>query len=177
MPTHNGITFTLQSQYDALSIPEYPSATAVLNPCSSSRSSSEYADSVAEIPPTSPQLIEAYIPVYPSSQFWLTYQCHEWRRQCPEARFLYFKLFMQGRCILSWGVGKEEEWQGKTMFGLFDAGSDFEGRRVVERRGFFFGKTCEDGQFEIRVFRAKARRREKTVCEMFDDGAGGGALR
>ena len=34
--------------------------------------------------------------------------------------------------------GEQENWRGKTIFGLYDAGTDFEGKRVVEKRGLFF---------------------------------------
>lgn len=58
------------------------------------------------------------------------------------------------------------------MYALFNAGTDFEGRRIVEKKGLFFprrGRSVEgDGiGFEIRVFRAKARKREALKYETF----------
>ena len=75
--------------------------------------------------------------------------------------------------MLSWGVSEEEDWQGKVVCGFWDAGTDFEGKRVVEKRGLFFPQDEEaGGGFEIRVFRAKARRREEVKHEMFqEDGS------
>ena len=75
---------------------------------------------------------------------------------------------------VSWGTGAGEQWCGKMVFGLFDAGTDFEGGRVVEKRGLFFKSfhDADDGDdeetrqgverekgFEVRVYRANGRRR------------------
>ena len=55
------------------------------------------------------------------------------------------------------------------MYALFNAGTDFEGRKVVEKRALFFPKQARDGDgFEVRVFRAKARRREVVRYEALD---------
>ena len=83
-------------------------------------------------------------------------------------RYYYFKLRIGGKDIVSWGVGEEEGWSGKTVYAPFAAGTDFEGKKVVEKRGFFFPTApngSEGGGFEIRVYRAKARRREATRYE------------
>lgn len=58
------------------------------------------------------------------------------------------------------------------MYALFNAGTDFEGRRIVEKKGLFFprrGKLGEreGGTFEVRVFRAKARKREALEYKPF----------
>lgn len=49
------------------------------------------------------------------------------------------------------------------MFALLDGGRDFEGKRIVEKRGFFFpgADGHHSDSFEIRIFRAKARRTEQ----------------
>jgi len=64
------------------------------------------------------------------------------------------------------------------MFAPYDGGTDFEGRRVVEKRGFSFPLSVtkagvEDDVtqdvLELKVFRNKARRRESDVVpEVFD---------
>ena len=50
------------------------------------------------------------------------------------------------------------------MYALCNAGTDFEGRKVVEKKGLFFpnddGEAGVGGGFELSVFRAKARKRE-----------------
>ncbi|KAF2773770.1 hypothetical protein EJ03DRAFT_68719 [Teratosphaeria nubilosa] len=189
MPTLNDITVTLQSQYDALAIPEFASKDALLNDASPTPTRQYYvsdgedearASAIEPILPTDKQSIDAYIPTYPSSQFWICYQCPGFQSDIVEGvGYYYFKFIVGDRCFLSWGSGAEDSWCGKTMFGLFDGGTDFEGRQMVERRGLFFAHDfylAGDETFEIRVFRAKARRREKTSHEVFDENLNGGGL-
>jgi len=187
MPTYRGITVSLQSQYDALTIPEQPL------PSASSRSEDLLLDSVrnderyftvgemeGEVATPSTRLAEVSVPIYLCSRFWISYSCPT---PLPDndCRFYYFKLFISGKCIVSWGVGEGDNWEGKTVCGLFDGGTDFEGRSVIERRGFFFADKEDavegiSGGFQIRVYRSKARRREKVVVEMHDGSAPSGGL-
>ena len=111
----------------------------------------------------------------PSSQFWISYSCAP-PTEPKDVQHFYFKLYVSGKCIVSWGVGKKEHWCGKTHFALYDAGTDFEGKRVIEKRGLFFpkdGRAREGAGFEIRVFQAKARKREGVRYDIFK--AEGGA--
>ena len=178
MPTFRSITLSLQSQHDAALLPE------------------ETIHPHPNTPPTNPATpsartttVTARVPTYPSSRFWICYSCPA---PPPPAfsssssdnvpRFYFFKLYVGGRCLLSWGVGERDAWCGKTGFGLYDGGTDFEGRRVVVRRGFFFPSSSlvegegagsgsgSGGGFEVRVFRSFARRRERGVeVERFED--------
>ncbi|KAK5708017.1 hypothetical protein LTR97_000557 [Elasticomyces elasticus] len=161
MPSLCGINVSLQSQYDALTIPEYPLADEA-------SSTPKLDDRVNELKKTA----DVQIPIYQSSQFWLSYTCPPAPEDC-SFRFYYFKLFVKDRCVVSWGTGEEEDWSGKTVFALYDGGHDFERRRVIEKRGFFFpsrGITGinEQEMFEVRVFRSIARKREKGVIESFE---------
>jgi hypothetical protein len=155
------VAITLQSQYDCCTIPE------TLTPSS------------RNLLPIANRTITAAIPIYPASQFWISYQCPLPPPAKPggdETRFYYLKLLIAGRCVLRWGVGENEEWQGKVVCGFWDAGTDFEGKRVVEKRGLFFPNVREGGEgdgFEIRVFRAKARKREEVKYEAFRDARDG----
>ncbi|KAK1075392.1 hypothetical protein LTR74_000354 [Friedmanniomyces endolithicus] len=101
------------------------------------------------------------IPVYPNSQFWMSYRCPRPPAPLPPSstsetatgndnsfRFWYFKVFAAGRggkdvCLVSWGVGEREDWSGKTVFALF------EGRRKggLEKRGFFFAAAGARGGY------------------------------
>ena len=57
------------------------------------------------------------------------------------------------------------------MFGLYDGGTDFEGRRIVAKRGFFFPREDGEGKgFEVRVFRCRARRRTKAALGVMTEG-------
>lgn len=115
-----------------------------------------------------------YVPIYSGSQFWINYACPAINDS--ETKFFYFKLFVKGQCLLSWGVGKEEQLSGRVTFAVFDGGVDFHGKRVLEKRAFFFQNADtsrrQGGDFEIRIFRSKARKREPAKFEKFmlDEG-------
>ncbi|KAI7545707.1 hypothetical protein KC331_g6056 [Hortaea werneckii] len=194
MPTYRGITLALQSQYDALTIPEasLPSAMPVPEDglvdfaigggredrflVEDSCTDSGVSGTVYYLDPAL-RTADVSIPIYACSQFWIVYACPTpFSAIRPEndvqVRYFFFKLLVRGQCIVSWGCGEEQGWQGKTMFGLVSSGSDFERRRVVEKMGFFFppyspeaydGSDCADTvAFEVQVFRSWARRRERT---------------
>lgn len=200
MPEYAGFSIALASQYDAATIPE--SRVRVL-------SAPTHLDRIAtESPGLGVQhsdktfqdrgdgakgtVVEACVPVWAGSQFWVCYACpppsagededsqdEDVEKEVEEdVKYFYFKLYVSGRCVLSWGVGEEGKWKGKTMFGLFDGGRDFEGRRIVEKRGLFFpndvlGCRTDDDGFEIRIFRAKARRREVVDYQGMSEMVGG----
>ncbi|KAI9817643.1 MAG: hypothetical protein M1832_004647 [Thelocarpon impressellum] len=145
MPTYRSITLSLVSQYDILTIPEFPPPPSAL-------------------PAALTSLVQTYIPTYPSSQFWLTYSI---AGPHPPGLLYYFKLFLNGAHVISWGVGEEERFRGKTVFALFDAGDGLwsaAGRRtrLLEKRAFCFGPDGDDeGAMEVRVFRAGGRKKER----------------
>lgn len=111
-----------------------------------------------------------YVPIYSGSQFWINYACPD--PEGTETKFFYFKLFIKGRCLLSWGVGEEDQLSGRVTFAIFDGGSDVVGKRILEKRSFFFhnadASQRHGGNFELRVFRSKARKREPAKFEKFD---------
>lgn len=145
MPTLRNITIALQSQYDALLIPErLPGEVNVPEDLG------DHQDAVT-----------VEIPVYPSSQFWISYCCPP-PNPVGSFRFWYFKLSANGNHVASWGCGEKDHWYGKTVFALGQSGTDFQGRSVVDKRGFFFpgaGHATGGGTFEIKVYRSLGRRR------------------
>lgn len=163
MPTHRGITIALQSQYEGLNVPEY-----------TSREPAQPRDKVIK---------SIYIPTYPASQFWVCYQCPPppiARGPGKETRYYYFKLYSGDKCVLSWGVGEAKNWSGKTVFGLYDGGRDFEGSRVLVKRAMMFPALSRmgsgDGGFRVEVFRSFGRRRERVKYEVFEGEKAGGEL-
>ena len=186
MPTHAGITISLQSQYDALTLPEHdvhittvsPSLSALANHTPTHNEHPDKTFANHHHSPAATPIVTASVPAYPHSQFWLSYACAppplDDDGEEEAFAFYFFKLFVNGVCILSWGVGARDQWKGKTVFGLFDGGRDFEGARVVERRGLFFGAEAARGGFEVWVHRAKARRREGVKLVGVADVLGGG---
>lgn len=158
MPEHKGIHVALISQYDAMLIPEYHSPT-------------DDNDTQAT------QHIDTYIPNYAASQFWIRYAC-DTTNQSPETRFYYFKLYVAGKPVVAWGCGAQDEFMGETLFIPSDARSDDNGPR--QKLGLFFPRDAKASpnvpSFEIRVFRARARKRQERHYadgDLAQGGAGG----
>lgn len=183
MPTYRGISISLQSQYDALTIPEFPPPPPSSTPATppKRRNAFAYTRSPASFSsPTPPRIAVVYVPIYSGSQFWINYACPTTNDK--ETKFFYFKLFVKGRCLLSWGVGEEDRLSGRVTFAIYDGGLDAAGKRVLEKKSFFFHNAAtgqnRGGNFEIRVFRSKARKRETAKFEKFEqddeDGAQNG---
>ena len=61
-------------------------------------------------------VVTVYVPTYPSSQFWLRYSIAP---PYPPKALYYFKLFLNGKCVVSWGCGEKDGYRGKTVFGLY----------------------------------------------------------
>ncbi|SMY23645.1 unnamed protein product [Zymoseptoria tritici ST99CH_1A5] len=173
MPKYRGFSIFLKSQYDALTIPEFVAPPSIfetpprrLQPPTDGSSSAPPKDSPST--PKPPRISTVYVPIYPGSQFWIHYAC-----PVPDGHvsFYYFKLFVRGQCLLSWGVGEENDFQGRLAFGVYDGGQDFQGRQVLEKRAFFFPTTDvgarRSGSFELRVYRSRARKREPPKYEKF----------
>ncbi|KAF1999756.1 hypothetical protein P154DRAFT_620700 [Amniculicola lignicola CBS 123094] len=171
MPTYRSINIELHSQFDIETLPEY-----------FPRSQAYYTKQ--DITATIPKLIDdqtstcsVYVPVLPSSQFWVSYSISP---PVPEGQQFLFKLFINGAHVVSWSCGKEEEYKGKTMFGLYERELDDEGKKRVEKRAFFFSAVGDDGNWkgvkdifdldacvEIHVHRAHGRRRMVREIEEF----------
>lgn len=171
MPTYRSITTSLVSQFDICSIPEFTPPAAPNDPFSTP-------------PPlidTVRSLVSVYIPIYPASQFWLSYSISP---PNPPELIYYFKLYINGRSIVSWGCGANDDFKGKTMFGLFDSTQ----RRGTLRQSFFerrvlcFSPEAETGQseipdslsdvMEVKVFRSKGRKRIEPELQEYQSSPG-----
>jgi hypothetical protein len=141
MPEYKGVHVALVSQYDAMLIPEH-------------HPPNEKDDDAERL--TGTRTVDAYISNYAASQFWIRYACDKSTKE-PETRFFYFKLYIAGTFSVAWGCGAHDEWEGKTLFVPKDVGR--------EKLGFFFPHdiegTSQTPALEIRVYRAKARRRQE----------------
>ena len=176
MPTYRSITISLISQFDILTIPEFAPPTTPNDP---------FSNAPTLVNPDQ-SLVSVYIPTYPSSQFWLSYSISP---PHPPKLLYYFKLYLNGNLVVSWGCGKDDDYRGKTMFGLFKpyrtSGLAKDGAAALERRVLCF---CPDiaspdhaitddlnDVMEIRVFRSKARKRiEPEVKSLQSPGASSG---
>ncbi|KAL9576209.1 MAG: hypothetical protein Q9212_007291 [Teloschistes hypoglaucus] len=159
MPTYRNITINLVSQFDILNIPEYAPSTTQNDP---------FAETPALVDKS---LVSCYIPIYPLSRFWFAYSISA---PHPPKALYYFKLFINGVCVVSWGCGEENDFKGKTMYALFDSGELWMGEPTVDAMGFGFTSETTDsnppnGMFdhamEVRVYRARGRRRIKSDLE------------
>ncbi|KAK5173788.1 uncharacterized protein LTR77_002469 [Saxophila tyrrhenica] len=134
---------------------------------------------------TSGNRITVLLPATPSAQFWLSYACPDPAVAFgEETKFLYFKVVLKGRCVLSWSVGAKDEWKGKAVVGFFEKEGEDDGGMRVEKRGFFFpgpevlGRDWVSGWQEgmkIHVFRAKGRKRCELAYEAFEEFGGLGS--
>ncbi|KAI5199756.1 hypothetical protein E4T39_06051 [Aureobasidium subglaciale] len=151
MPAAEGIVVILESQFDADTIPEAAIA----------------GRDVADTASYEQRSVDVYVPSYLGSQFWISYTVNPAMLAPPHAptKYVFFKLMLDGECIVSWGAGEAEEWKGKTMWAFF-SGEDQGGWRAVDKRAFFFHPTGDDQDFDILAFRARGRRR---ACRQFDE--------
>ena len=169
MPTYRSITTNLTSQFDILTIPEFEPPRTLIDPFVNAPTLINHDRSVVSV----------YIPTYPSSQFWL---CYSISPPYPPKMLYYFKLYINGNHIVSWGCGEEENYEGKTMFGLYDAGPTPFKDNQIERRVLCFGPDRGHGDkssmdnlddvMEIKVFRSKGRRRAAPAIEEFHSLSG-----
>lgn len=170
MPAHDSITLALHSQHDAAPLPE-KHLSAHLKPAINNNGSN---------------LTTVSIPFLPRAQFWLSLLIHPPPPPESDTKFLLFKIYATNpkrkaaeQHLLSFSLGAKEDWRGKIMHGFSAADeTDFEGRKIVEKRGMFFGKGAGEGVFggvekglEIKVFRARGRRKICAVFERVEEGA------
>ncbi|ETS77185.1 hypothetical protein PFICI_11059 [Pestalotiopsis fici W106-1] len=188
MPIFRGIDISVVASADAKSLPEYPhpdgSSVHLVSPDTDSGSPKAADSSIisdgdpARQKKTNPR-ISVYVPSMPGDQFWLKYSII---RTPPPATHLYFKMFMNGALITSWGILGDIEKKtqpqqpigGTVVRALYEPGErwtntsmDTEGRTIgIETRYFFFmpaldtQSAAEDGgMIEVQVFRSKGRRR------------------
>ena len=99
------------------------------------------------------------------------------------APYYFFKLFMNGRNIASWGVNSRKDKNFQIMRGLFEPSDkwNYKVGHVVyknmglESRPFFFGMDNErsaaqnGGLIEVRVFRGRGRVRKMPEPPEFKD--------
>jgi hypothetical protein len=169
MPTYRSINIALHSQFDVETLPEYFPL-----------SQSHYPDAckVPKLVDDATSTCSVYIPVLPGSLFWIGYSVSP---PVPAGHFFLFKLYINGAHIVSWSTGKDEDWKGKTMFGLYDRPEDEDGKTRLEKRVLSF--TSPQGKekwadvkdvfdekmcIEIKVHRAHGRKRMEREVEHYE---------
>ncbi|KAL8969305.1 MAG: hypothetical protein Q9183_002063 [Haloplaca sp. 2 TL-2023] len=166
MPTYRNITINLISQLGILNIPEYDPPAAAHDPFSEPQAIVDNS------------LVSCYVPIYPLSQFWFQYNISA---PHPPRALYFFKLFINGTCIVSWGCGEENGFKGSTMYGLYDSGERCTGEPGVDMRGFGFARGAAsqgpsdamlERVMEIKVYRSRCRRRIQPELEEFKTPGG-----
>lgn len=171
MPTYRTITISLVSQFDIMTIPEYEPPKVPNDPFSEAPVLVDAAKS----------LVSVYIPTYPSSQFWIYYSIAP---PYPPKALFYFKLFLNGSCVVSWGCGERDDYKGRTMFAMSDSGQSWMGQPVIERRAMCFVSPEEaaspvhasnsfEDVMELKVYRSKGRKRIQPILESLGPASGG----
>lgn len=101
MPEQRGISISLQSQYDALSLPEFPAPVPAATP------SGRLSPQERGYETNQSCIVEAYTPIYPGSQFWIVFRSSQ---PAEDIRYYYFELFLGGRQVRSFLGMRKEEW-------------------------------------------------------------------
>jgi hypothetical protein len=108
------------------------------------------------------------------TRFWIRYNIEEWATT--NCQWYFFKLFMNGRQVTSWGTNARTNPSGQIMKGLFDPSElwnyDHNGTMYknmgLEERSFVFAFEDKDnkpsaamdgGLIEVKVYRARGRSR------------------
>ncbi len=163
MPTYRTITISLVSQFDIMTIPEYAPPNVPNDP---------FSDAPVLVD-TIKSLVSVYIPTYPSSQFWIYYSIAP---PYPPKAVFYFKLFLNGSCVVSWGCGERDDYKGRTMFAMSDSIQSWMGQPNIERRAMCFVSPEEAANtvhasnsfedfMELKVYRSKGRKRIQPILE------------
>ncbi|KAL8948065.1 MAG: hypothetical protein Q9222_005718 [Ikaeria aurantiellina] len=160
MPAYRNITINLVSQFDILNIPEYAPPATPNDPFTAPHALSDTA------------LVSCYVPTYPLSQFWFSYSISA---PHPPKALYYFKLFINGACAVSWGCGEDNDFKGRTMYGLYDSGERWQGETGVAVRAFGFASDTTQHSLsdahrqvmEVKVYRARGRKRIRPELEEF----------
>ncbi|CZR66224.1 uncharacterized protein PAC_16125 [Phialocephala subalpina] len=183
MPTQSGIKFDVVSQLELATHPEFPHPESSQFSNRSPKRKESWSD---WDPPAAVKFSKAdsllgrnttcsvYIPSIAGAQFWLRYNIQE--AALKHSKYFYFKLFMNGRHIASWGVDAAKAPKGKVMQGLFDPDPrwnyEYDGEmwknNGLEKRPFYFANAKDPeeqsvandgGLIEILCFRASGRHR------------------
>lgn len=109
---------------------------------------------------------------FAATRFWIRYNIVE--AAATYSQWFYFKLFMNGRHITSWGTNAKNKPSGQVMRGLFEPSDRWNYKHEgtvfknmgTEARPFIFGREeteCsaanDGGLIEVMVFRARGRKR------------------
>ncbi|KAJ8065059.1 hypothetical protein OCU04_005772 [Sclerotinia nivalis] len=194
MPAHKGIKLHIISQWELKMHPEFPHPESTQFTFRSPKLDKEAFEGHGHSPAAKANdskadrllgrqssIISVYIPSASGSRFFVRYNVCDAADQSP---WFYFKLYMNGRHITSWGTNSKTRPTGQVMKALFEPGAEWdykEGKTTyknpgTEFRPFFFrqeeggrGAADDGGLIEIKVFRARGRKRRNPKLEQYKD--------
>ncbi|PMD34139.1 hypothetical protein L207DRAFT_468350 [Hyaloscypha variabilis F] len=175
MPEHNGIKLSVFSQVEQTIHPELPHLHPEFPHPETSQftyRSPDVRNSVDWSPPSAGSDSKADRLL--GKRFWVRYSIDEWA--ATQSQWYFFKLFMNGRQVTSWGTNARANPSGHIMKGLFDPSDlwNYEHSGIMyknmglEQRSFFFAFEEQDqrsaardgGLIEVKVYRARGRSRK-----------------
>ncbi|KAG8159118.1 hypothetical protein KVR01_010779 [Diaporthe batatas] len=175
MPSFRGIDISILAPSEVGKLPEYlhpEGASVQLGTC---KDNNEDPSRVRKINPR----VSVYIPSVPGAQFCINYVVE--REPIPPGH-LFFKLFMDGRHITSWGINPKVKAKGRVEKALYEPSDRWnheEGGTTIKPEGIearyfhFTGdqqkkSVAEDGGLiEILVFRARGRKRRAAQLDRY----------
>ncbi|KAF7897110.1 hypothetical protein EAF00_005338 [Botryotinia globosa] len=194
MPAHKGIKLHIISQWELKMHPEFPHPESTQFTFRSPKLDKEAFEGHGHSPATKSNdskadrllgrqssIISVYIPSASGSRFFIRYNVGGAADQGP---WFYFKLYMNGRHVTSWGTNTKNRPSGQVMRALFEPGVEWdymEGKTTyknpgTEYRPFFFSQENGDcaaaddgGLIEIKVFRARGRKRRNPQLAQYKD--------
>ncbi|KAL2074139.1 hypothetical protein VTL71DRAFT_7917 [Oculimacula yallundae] len=201
MPTHRGIKISIVSQLELKLHPEFPhpeSSQFTYRSPDLRKGAAKFTDWTP--PSASSQskadrllgrqsVVSVYIPSIPATRFWIKYNIVE--AAATHSEWFYFKLFMNGRLITSWGTNAKTKPSGQVMRGLFEPSRRWEFKHDgqvfqnmgTEARPFIFAHEADDlsaandgGLIEVMVFRARGRKRRLQKPTDFKNQEGYGII-
>ncbi|KAK7425442.1 hypothetical protein QQZ08_008121 [Neonectria magnoliae] len=183
MPSFRGVDVSIVTHPGTEKLPEFPHSDAssvhVLPPANHTSNSWEVEPVRSDV--GSPRIqkvnprVSVYIPSAPGSQFGVRYSV----TRIPEpACHLYFKIFLNGRNVTSWGINPVVQASGSVTRTLFEPDDRWHykedgvvhRREGIEARYLFFlppssntSVADDGGLIEVQVFRSKGRKRRAPV--------------
>ncbi|KAI0472184.1 hypothetical protein GGR56DRAFT_682681 [Xylariaceae sp. FL0804] len=188
MPYFRGIEISIATNHETRQLPEYPHPDgssvrlvrpgAALHDLRDGRALGPGTPALSQTHETDPTRqkklnprVSVYVPSLPGEQFWLRYAVNQ---SPPPSRCIFFKMAINGRHIVSWGIDTTSRPSGSVTRALYEPCDkkrdrpDFghTGPTGIETRYFHFmlgldkKSVAEDGGLiMVQVFRCRGRRR------------------
>ncbi|KAI3396122.1 hypothetical protein diail_453 [Diaporthe ilicicola] len=175
MPSFRGIDVSVLAESEVGKLPEYPHPEGSSVYLRHLGNDDQDTKRVSEVNPT----VSVYIPSVPGAQFCINYVVEQ---EPNPPSHLFFKLFMNGRHITSWGINPQVKRKGRVEKALYEPSDRWDredgGTTMkpdgIEARYFHFvadqqEKSVADdgGLIEVQVFRARGRKRRAAKLDQY----------